>query len=165
MLFASAVIGATCALLGLRASPAPANAAVIQASEQKDDSIAAKARGKQKPGRPVVHFEIGCRDTAKTKEFYSKLFDWQIQGSGMAANILTGAGKGIEGHITALGHDPQNYVTIYVEVDDVKAYLEKAKSLGGKTLVPPVAIPTGHFAWLSDPDGNIIALLQPKKKE
>lgn len=24
---------------------------------------------------PVVHFEIGCRDSAKTQEFYKKLFD------------------------------------------------------------------------------------------
>jgi hypothetical protein len=27
-------------------------------------------------GRPVIHFEIGCRDAAKTEQFYSKLFDW-----------------------------------------------------------------------------------------
>lgn len=27
-------------------------------------------------GKPVVHFEIGCRDKAKTAEFYGALFDW-----------------------------------------------------------------------------------------
>jgi predicted enzyme related to lactoylglutathione lyase len=26
---------------------------------------------------PVVHFEIGCRDSAKTQEFYGKLFNWK----------------------------------------------------------------------------------------
>jgi predicted enzyme related to lactoylglutathione lyase len=28
-------------------------------------------------GRAVVHFEIGCKDGAKTQEFYKKLFDWK----------------------------------------------------------------------------------------
>ena len=77
--------------------------------------------------------------------------------------IQTGGGKGIDGHITALGHDPQNYITFYVEVDDLKTYLNRAKLLGGKTLVPPVKIPTGYFAWLADPDGNIVGLIQQKK--
>jgi predicted enzyme related to lactoylglutathione lyase len=45
-----------------------------------------------------------------------------------------------------------------VDVDDVAAYLEKAKALGGKTLVPPVEIPTGTFAWMQDPEGNTVGL-------
>lgn len=89
---------------------------------------------------PVVHFEIGCRDSAKTQEFYKKLFDWKIETMGPAAMIATEAG-GITGHITALGHEPQHYTIFYVGVDDVAAYLEKAKSLGAKTLVGPIDIP------------------------
>jgi uncharacterized protein len=119
------------------------------------------ATEKKKMGKPVVHFEIGCRDTAKTQAFYSQLFDWDITKAGPAANINTGA-EGINGHITALGHEPHNYVTVYVQVDDLQAYLDKATALGGKTLVKPVPIPTGKFAWLADPDGNIVGLLQPK---
>jgi hypothetical protein len=75
--------------------------------------------------------------------------------------IDTGGG-GINGHITALGHEPYRYVTVYVQVDDVPAYLKKAESLGGKTLVPPVEIPTGTFAWFADLDGNTIGLWKPK---
>ena len=52
-------------------------------------------------GRPVVHFEIGCKDSAKTQEFYKKLFDWKIEAMGPAAMIAAEAG-GITGHITAL---------------------------------------------------------------
>ena len=113
-------------------------------------------------GQPVVHFEIGCRDIAKTADFFTRLFDWQIQAMGPAAMINTGAGSGIQGHISALGHEPHNYTTFYVQVDDVQAYLDKAAALGGKTLVPPVAIPTGTFAWFSDPEGNTVALWKPK---
>ena len=103
---------------------------------------------------PVVHFEIGCRDRAKTDHFFSELFGWKIG----PASVDTGSG--IPGHITALGHEPQHYTIFYVEVDDVQACLDKAASLGGKTIVPPIKIPTGTFAWFNDIDGNTIGLLK-----
>jgi uncharacterized protein len=112
-------------------------------------------------GRPVVHFEIGCRDQASTVEFFSKLFDWQMQSAGPATMIDTGAGSGINGHITALGHEPHNFVNIYVSVDDVQAYLDKAVALGGKALLPVIKIPTGEFSWFADPEGNMIGLFKP----
>jgi uncharacterized protein len=108
-------------------------------------------------GRPVVHFEIGCRNLLKTQEFYSQMFDWKPQSMGPAAMIAAETG-GIGGHMTSLGHEPHHYTIFYVDVDDVSAYLKKAESLGGKTLVPPVKIPTGTFAWLQDPEGNTVGL-------
>ena len=109
-------------------------------------------------GRPVVHSEIGCRDQARTKQFFAELFDWNIQTQGPAAMIDTEAGSGIQGHITALGHEPNNYIAFYAEVDDVQAYLDKATALGGKALLPVITIPTGQFSWFADPDGNIVGL-------
>jgi len=120
-------------------------------------------RGEKSMGRPVVHFEIGCRDRVRTGEFYSKLFDWQISAAGPASNIQTGSPQGIPGHITSLGHEPEHYTMFYVDVEDVQAALDKAIELGGKKLVGPIAIPTGTFAWFADPDGNIIGLLHPPK--
>jgi uncharacterized protein len=113
-------------------------------------------------GQPVIHFEIGCRDSAKTADFFARLFDWQMQAMGPATMVNTGAASGIQGHISSLGHEPFNYTTFYVQVDDVQAYLDKATSLGGKTVVPPVEIPTGTFAWFADPEGNTIGLWKPK---
>ena len=113
-------------------------------------------------GKPVVHFEIGCRDRQKTEQFYAALFDWSIQQQGPASVISTDSPGGIGGHIISLGHEPSHYTIFYVEVDDISACLEKAESLGGKTIVPPVPIPTGTFAWFADPEGNTIGLLQRK---
>lgn len=110
---------------------------------------------------PVVHFEIGCKDTKATQEFYRKLFDWKIDVQGPAAMIAAEPG-GITGHISSLGHERHHYTAFYVAVDNVQAYLNKAASLGGKTLVPPVEIPTGTFAWLQDPEGNTIGLWKAK---
>ncbi|MBI1899501.1 MAG: VOC family protein [Planctomycetia bacterium] len=111
---------------------------------------------------PVVHFEIGCRDSARTQQFFKDLFGWTIAEMGPAAMIDTGSKDGIQGHITALGHEPFNYVTVYVMVDDLTAYLEKAAALGGQTLIPPTEVPgMGHFAWFKDVDGNCLGLWKP----
>ena len=154
-------IGCTLFSAGFAATKLKSPDADSQTSNGNRNSQTMKA--KKSKGRPVVHFEIGCRDNAKTSDFYSKLFDWQIHSEGITSTIQTGAKKGIEGHITALGHDPQNYIAFYVEVEDIQTYLDKSKELGGKTLVSAIKIPTGKFAWISDPDGNIVGLLQPKK--
>jgi uncharacterized protein len=110
---------------------------------------------------PVVHFEIGCRGMAKTQEFFAKLFDWKMTPRGGPATMID-TGGAVTGHITSLGHEPHTFTHFYVEVEDVKASLDKATGLGGKTLVPPVEIPTGTFAWFADPEGNTVGLWKPK---
>jgi len=92
-----------------------------------------------------------------------KLFGWNITPMGPAAMIDTGQIPGvpsIAGHISSLGHEPHNYVTVYVQVDDINAYIAKAVELGGKKLVDPVKIPMGTFAWIADIDGSVIGLWQ-----
>ena len=77
--------------------------------------------------------------------------------------VTTGVAEGIGGHIVELAPEWGIYVTIYVEVEDLEAYLKKAGELGGKTLVPPVTLPgLGSFAWLAAPEGNIIGIWKPE---
>jgi predicted enzyme related to lactoylglutathione lyase len=117
-------------------------------------------------GNPVVHFEIGGRDTGKSKDFYAALFNWKIEEMGPAMMISTASDTGIGGHISALGHEPHNYVTVYVQVENIPATLKKAEELGGSTMVPETEIPDmGHFAWLKDVDGNIVGLWKSKSQD
>lgn len=110
---------------------------------------------------PVVYFEIGCNDGEKTRDFFTNLFGWEISDPDPALRINTGGGIG--GHLIELAPEWGNYVTVYIEVDNLEAYLEKAVELGGKTLVQPVSLPgQGRFAWLGAPEGNIIGLWQPE---
>jgi predicted enzyme related to lactoylglutathione lyase len=109
--------------------------------------------------KPVVHFEIGCADTAKAQAFYGPLFGWTTVQMGPAQMIQTGSPEGIQGHYTALGHAPHNYTIFYVQVEDIAAHLVQAVELGGRVVVPKVDIPnSGSFAWIGDPDGNIMGL-------
>ena len=89
---------------------------------------------------PVVHFEIQVNDTEAAQEFYRKLFDWDISADNpMQYGMVDTQAGGINGGVTADPAAPQ--VVIYVEVEDLQASLDRAESLGGKTLVPPREIP------------------------
>jgi len=115
-----------------------------------------------KPGCPVVHFEIGCTDTEATNKFYTSIFGWSGNVSPTASFINTNSDKGVQGHITNLGHEPKHYVTFYIEVNDINAYLLNIEAAGGKKIVGPVKLPDGkEFAWFMDPDSNVIGLLTP----
>ncbi len=113
-------------------------------------------------GEPVVHWEIGAKDIGKIQEFYGKLFDWQIESVGFPGYSQVNTGQeGIRGGIMQIKEDIPPYVTFYVAVDDLQAYLDKAEALGGKTVVPPTPIPTiGAFAVFTDPEGHGIGLFQ-----
>jgi len=112
-------------------------------------------------GEPVVHWEIGAKDIEKIQEFYGNLFDWEIQNNFPGyAQVNTGQ-EGICGGIMQIKEDIPPYVTFYVEVNDLQAYLDKAEGLGGKTVVPPTPIPTiGSFAVFLDPEGHAIGLFR-----
>ena len=98
----------------------------------------------------------------ETREFFARLFGWQISGPDAGMIINTGGAGGIAGHIVELAREWGNYVAIYVEVEDLEAYLKRAGELGGKTLVSPVTLPgQGSFAWLAAPEGNIIGIWKP----
>ena len=104
----------------------------------------------------VVHFEIGGTDIARSAAFYTSLFGWKIIDG--PAKMVEGAG--LTGHLNSLGHEPYNYTVVYIGVDDIRACISKAESLGARTLVGPIEIPTGQFAWISDPTGTTIGLWQ-----
>ena len=115
--------------------------------------------------RPVIHFEIGCKDGDATRHFFKELFDWEIAGRDEGMEIPAGPG-GISGHIVELAPEWGHYVTVYIEVDDLELYLQKATDLGGKTLVPPVDVPgKGAFAWLASPEGNVVGIWKPLEAE
>lgn len=48
-----------------------------------------------------------------------------------------------------------------MQVDDLKAYLGKVESMGGKTVMPPMDIPGGPtLALFADPEGNVVGMVK-----
>jgi predicted enzyme related to lactoylglutathione lyase len=111
---------------------------------------------------PVVHFEIMGTDGDKLRSFYSDLFGWNIGTmEGMDYGIVEAQdGVGIGGGI---GADPAHTssVTVYVAVDDLQSYLDRAVSMGGEVTQPVTEIPdVVTFAQFKDPQGNVIGLVK-----
>ncbi len=111
---------------------------------------------------PVVHWEIAAKDAGKLREFYAKLFDWRVNvDQGGYAMVEPGGEGGIGGGIMQAQGDVPSYVTVYVQVDDLQSYLDRAVSLGGTAVVPPTPIPgIGAFAMFLDPEQHLIGLFK-----
>jgi predicted enzyme related to lactoylglutathione lyase len=110
--------------------------------------------------RPVVHWEITAIDAEAQRAFYAGLFNWVI-GEGPIMNIAAGLGgpePGPGGHIR---QSDQPGVTLYVQVGDLRATLDRAVALGGAHVMDPIDLPNGPtLAAIEDPEGNAITLVQ-----
>ena len=113
---------------------------------------------------PVVHFEVIGEDADALQKFYGELFDWPIDRvSGEEWNYgMVSAEKLGQGIGGGVGQSPQgmSYVTFYAQVPDLQEALDKAESLGGKTVMPPVEMEMVSVALFSDPEGHLIGLVK-----
>ncbi len=115
-------------------------------------------------GNPVVYFEIAGKDVNKLNEFYSSVFGWKTEADPQSGTCMVNnlSDQGIPGHLFPITDEMgiDNYITFYIQVDDLQAYLDKVESLGGEICIPPQEIPgnMGSFAMLMDPSNNYIGL-------
>lgn len=109
----------------------------------------------------VTWFEIMGKDGKALQEYYANLFGWEINANNpMNYGLLDTKGAGINGGIGK----GANLVTVYVEVEDLEATLQKAVELGGKVIHPVTEIPDMvTFAQFSDVAGNVIGLTKSQK--
>lgn len=113
-----------------------------------------------------VHVELNTTDLDKAKAFYGKLFQWTLEDVPMPGMDYTmikvgnGTGGGMMKH--PVPGAPSMWLA-YVEVDDVAAATEKARSLGATILRDVIEVPgTGWLAILNDPTGATLGLWKPK---
>ena len=115
-------------------------------------------------GQPVAFFEVVSPEPQRAQTFYGELFGWKVEAGPETdgyALVDTGAGEGaLGGGIGASQAPGDTGVKIYMQVDDLDAYLARAEELGGQRLVPPTDLPGdfGRFAIFADPDGNPVGL-------
>jgi len=101
-------------------------------------------------GNVVNYFEVGTPDADATGSFYGTLFDWQIGDSGDYRTVDGDKGGVWDSSNTGGG----SWAIFYVQVEDVKATIEKASGLGAKVVVPFTDNGPLEFAHLQDPHGN-----------
>jgi hypothetical protein len=115
---------------------------------------------------PFVHIELMAKDLGKAKEFYGKLFEWQLDDMKMPGMdytmIKVGTGTG-GGMLKNPMPDGGAVWVPYVDVADLRAATDKAKSLGAKVHKDSVDIGGGVFSIITDPQGAWIGLWMQKK--
>ena len=113
-----------------------------------------------------VHVELNTTDVEKAKAFYGKLFEWTLEDVPMGEGVYTiikpgkGPGGGMMKH--PVPGAPSAWLA-YVDVGDIQAATQKAKSLGA-TVMKEVTEVMGR-GWLSiilDPTGAVLGLWQSK---
>jgi predicted enzyme related to lactoylglutathione lyase len=119
-------------------------------------------------GNPFVHMELMTTDVAKAKAFYGRLFDWKLEDLAMGdmtyTMIRVGEGTG-GGLMQNPMPNPTSLWVAYVDVADVKAATQKAKSLGATVMKDVAEIEgAGSFSIISDPTGALLGLWQAKKR-
>jgi predicted enzyme related to lactoylglutathione lyase len=113
-----------------------------------------------------VHVELNTTDVDKAKAFYGKLFDWTLEDvpvPGMAYTMIK-VGKGTGGGIMKhpMPGQPSFWLS-YVEVDDIAASTEKARSLGANIIREVIEVPgAGWLSIIMDPTGAVLGLWKPK---
>ncbi|MEW6738060.1 MAG: VOC family protein [Acidobacteriota bacterium] len=113
-------------------------------------------------GRPVVHWELWSKDPEKLSQFYSQIFDWQIQNMPELNYhlVTTGSAGGINGGIMKPQEGPwPGNMAFYIDVDDLAVYRQKIIDMGGKIIVEEMPIPNvGSLCLFEDPDGRVLGL-------
>lgn len=109
---------------------------------------------------PVKHFEIMGKDAIALQRFYADVFGWKlappIKEMGNYS-LFDHEGQGIGGGIG----EGDARVTVYIEVDDPQAYLDRAVKAGAKMLMEVTQItPDTTIAMFADPQDNMTGLLK-----
>lgn len=118
----------------------------------------------------VVHFEIPTDDTARARDFYGSVFDWDLRTMDeydytlATTTPLDDSGMGpkdpgaINGGIMQRSDQVKNPV-ITIGVSSIDDTLKQVEDKGGSTVLPRTPMgDMGAFAYFKDTEGNLLGL-------
>lgn len=118
----------------------------------------------------VCWADLRTHDTAAAKDFYSKLFGWNVkageQDPSGYLHILNGSIPigGIPPAEQGAPDVPPHWL-LYFQASDCAGIVNKAKKLGANVLMDTMEVPhVGWIAILTDPQGAVFALYQSPAK-
>lgn len=107
----------------------------------------------------VSWFEVMGRDLEALNAFYAEMFGWKLQRLPQMPYAITAPDwNGVPGGVGEAPVGP-GWTTFYVTVADVPAAVAIAERLGGRLLMPPMALPDGvTVAVIADPEDHPVGL-------
>jgi predicted enzyme related to lactoylglutathione lyase len=131
---------------------------------------------------PVVHFEIGVNDLNAARKFYGETFGWKLQDWQMPdGSVYVGVhttpidektrvplkSGAINGGIMKATPEVKNIkaAIVAVNVPSIDEKVKQVEKAGGKVVKPKSdVLGMGFYAYIQDPDGNILGLWEDVKK-
>src|SRR5258708_535889 len=109
----------------------------------------------------ICYIEIPATDIARSADFYSRAFGWQIRQRGDGSTAFDDTTGQVSG-AWVVGRPPaaQPGLLIYVMVDSVATAVDAVIASGG-SIVQPIGVDAPEItARFSDPAGNVLGLYQ-----
>ncbi len=115
-------------------------------------------------GQPVMQWQILAKDPDKVAGFYRDLFGWTVNADNALGYrmINTGSERGIGGGVWPSPPEGHSFVQLFIEVDDMQAFVAKATQLGASVIIPPQKLPAGdELAIMHGPEGVPFGMYKP----
>ena len=113
----------------------------------------------------VVLFELNSQDPERASAFYSAVFGWQVAAPHWGyREVTTGPDQeaGINGGIAQGPQDYPHGTRIVIEVASIDATIKTAVENGAQIVRDKMEFDAFYLAYLVDPVGLGIGLIQPK---
>ncbi len=109
----------------------------------------------------ICYIEIPASDIARSADFYSRVFGWNIRKRGDGSTAFDDTTGQVSG-AWILGRPPAPTpgLLVYVMVDSVAAAVDAVVANGGRIVQPIGGDAPEITARFSDPAGNVIGLYQ-----
>lgn len=111
----------------------------------------------------ITHIEIPAPDLQSAVDFYSTVFNWNIEISQPSVYAFfrigqTQTGGGLDAGLSVAGEKQGSQIV--VDVESVDQSLKKIESAGGAIILPGTEIEGGHgyYAIFRDPNGNYLQI-------
>jgi uncharacterized protein len=121
---------------------------------------------------PVILFELPANDMTRAKDFYEKVFGWEVNSSYgryyyahtvETADKIYSQSQGIINGAIQKKDEIISATRIVIKVSNLDNALEKVLAEGGKIFIPKTKVPGGYYAVIYDTEGNEISLHEMTK--
>ena len=117
---------------------------------------------------PVTRLQIVAQVPERVAAFYRNVFGWKVNVANALGyrELMSGKPNGIDGGVWPNAPGAPNLVQLFIEVDDVDAYVARAQKAGASVLVPPAQLPDGdRMAILLDVAGLSFGVFTPGREK
>jgi predicted enzyme related to lactoylglutathione lyase len=110
---------------------------------------------------PIVHWEIQSTSPERLHSFYSNVLGWVIDANNPMnyGMVASGGEEAINGGIGGT-QQGSSRVVVYAAVPDINEMLARIESHGGKTVTPREDVGPVIMALYTDPEGNLMGLVE-----